>query len=127
MKKNHSTDLNPNTTISDEQLALCCIEAALDKKAEDPVILDLRGISTFTDYFVIVSGTSEPQIKAIANAIREKMREEHRTQPLSDDAYPSSPWIVIDYGSIIVHIFHERLRDLYDLESLWGDAKRLKV
>lgn len=127
MKKHHSTDPDLSATTSDEQLARCCVQAALDKKAEDPVILDLRGVSTVADYFVIVSGTSEPQIKAIAKAIREKMREEQEMQPLSDDAYPGSPWIVIDYGSIIVHIFHERLRELYDLESLWGDARRLKV
>ncbi len=117
----------PNAEASDEQLARCCVEAAFDKKAENPVVLDLRDISTFTDYFVIVSGTSEPQIKAIAGSIREKMRTEHGLQPLSDDAYPGSPWIVIDYGSIIVHVFHERLRGLYDLESLWGDAKQLAI
>ncbi len=117
----------PPAEASDEQLAHCCVEAALDKKAEHPVILDLRDISTFTDFFVIVSGTSEPQIKAIAGSIREKMRTEHGVQPLSDDAYPGSPWIVIDYGSVIVHVFHERLRGLYDLESLWGDAKRLVI
>ena len=112
---------------AEEVLALCCVEAALDKKAENPVVLDLREVSTFTDYFVIVSGTSEPQIKAIANSIRDKMRTEQGLQPFSDDSYPGSPWIVIDYGSVVVHIFHERLRALYDLESLWGDARRVML
>ena len=111
----------------EELLPRLCVEAALDKKAESPVILDLRGISTITDFFVIVSGTSEPQIKAIASSIREKIREEKGCAPFSDDAYPGSPWIVIDYGSVIVHVFHTRLRDVYDLESLWGDAKRIEV
>lgn len=112
---------------AEEALARCCVEAALDKKAEHPVVLDLRSISTFTDYFVIVSGTSEPQIKAIVSAIREKVRTEQGLQPFGDDAYPGSPWIVIDYGSVIVHVFHERLRERYDLESLWGDAQKISL
>lgn len=113
--------------MSDEQVAFLCLDAALDKKAENPIILDLRGISTFTDYFVIVSGSSEPQIKAIASSIREKIREEQNCSPISDDSYAGSPWIVLDYGGVIVHIFHTRLRELYDLESLWGDAPRMSL
>lgn len=127
MKKNTSTDLPLSKNNAEELLALLCLEAAADKKAEDPIILDLRGISTFTDYFVIVSGNSEPQIKAIASSIRETIREAHDRSPFSDDSYPGSPWIVLDYGSVIVHIFHNKLRKLYDLESLWGDAKQLNL
>jgi ribosome-associated protein len=127
LKKNLSTVLPRSEKNTEEQLALLCLEAAADKKAEDPVILDLRGISTFTDYFVIVSGNSEPQIKAIASSIREPIREKHDCSPFSDDSYPGSPWIVLDYGTVIVHIFHNKLRELYDLESLWGDAKRLDL
>ncbi len=112
----------------DPELALAefCVEAALDKKAETPLILDLRGISTFTDFFVIVSGSSEPQIKAIASCIRDRMRTEKGISPHADDAYPGSRWIVIDFGNIIVHIFHQELREVYDLESLWNDAKMVK-
>ncbi len=127
MKKNTSTDLPLTKNNAEEQLAFLCLEAAADKKAEDPMILDLRGISTFTDYFVIVTGNSEPQIKAIASSIRETIRTTHDRSPFSDDSYPGSPWIVLDYGGVIVHIFHNRLRKLYDLESLWGDAKRLDL
>ena len=116
-----------STRFTDEQVAFLCLEAAAEKKADSPVILDLRGISTFTDYFVIVSGNSEPQIKAIASSIREKIREKQDRAPLSDDAYPGSPWIVLDYGAVIVHVFHSRLRELYDLESLWEDAPRLLI
>jgi ribosome-associated protein len=110
----------------DPELALAefCVEAALDKKAEDPLILDLRGISTFTDFFVIVSASSEPQIKAIASCVRDRMRTEKGISPHADDAYPGSRWIVIDFGNIIVHIFHQELREVYDLESLWNDAKQ---
>lgn len=125
--KNTSLTAPEQTNTSEEELARLCVEAALDKKAEDPIILDLRGISTFTDFFVIVTGTSEPQIKAIAGSIREKIRVEKGFGPLSDDAYPGSPWIVIDYSGVIVHIFHQKLRDVYDLESLWGDAKKITI
>lgn len=113
----------------DPELALAqfCLEAALDKKAENPVILDLRGISTFTDFFVIVSASSEPQIKAIASSVRDRMRKEKGMPPHADDAYPGSRWIVVDFGTIIVHIFHEELRAVYDLESLWNDAKKTKL
>lgn len=105
-----------------ENLAHFCLEAAFDKKAEDPVIIDLRGISTLTDFFVIVSAASEPQIKAIAGSIRDRMRKEKGIHPHADDAYPGSRWIVIDYGEFIVHIFHQELRKIYDLESLWNDG-----
>ncbi|HLB34244.1 MAG TPA: ribosome silencing factor [Chthoniobacterales bacterium] len=125
MKKTLSTSPLPSPVDTEEQLALCCVDAALDKKAEDPVILDLRGISSFTDFFVVLTGTSEPQIKAIAGSIRDRMRKEHGLHPLSDDAYPGSQWIVVDYGSVVVHVFHNTLRGVYDLESLWGDARRV--
>lgn len=125
LKNTTSTVSKDNSAVEEEALARLCVEAALDKKAENPVILDLRGISTLTDFFVIVSANSEPQIKAIASSIRQKVREEKNLGPLADDAYPGSSWIVLDYGSVIIHIFHEKLRDLYDLESLWGDAKRI--
>lgn len=126
MKKNLSINVDISEPHSeDPSVALLCLEAAADKKAENPVILDLRGISTFTDYFVIVSANSEPQIKAIATSIREKIRQAEDRAPFSDDSYPGSPWIVLDYGSVIVHIFHNKLRELYDLESLWSDAKKV--
>ena len=127
LKKNLSTDVDSSEKNSHEQLPFLCLEAAADKKAENPIILDLRGLSTFTDYFVIVSGNSEPQIKAIASSIREKIRETHNRSPFSDDSYAGSPWVVLDYGSVIVHIFHDKLRKLYDLESLWGDAPALSM
>lgn len=110
-----------------EALARTCAAAALDKKAEDTVVLDLQGISTFTDYFVICSGTSEPQLKAIATAIREQVRESLGRKPLSEDGYPASQWIILDYGEVIVHLFHSEKRVFYGLETLWSDAHRLAV
>jgi len=111
----------------EESLVRLCAEGAFDKKAEDVVVLDMRGISSFTDFFLIVSGTSEPQLKAIAGSIREKVREATGLRPIAEDGFPVSQWVIIDYGSVIIHIFHKERRDLYALESLWGDAPRLEI
>ena len=111
----------------EESLARLCAEGALDKKAENVVILDMRGISSFTDFFVIASGTSEPQLKAIAGSIREKVREATGLRPTAEDGFPVSQWVIIDYGSVIVHIFHAEKREIYALESLWNDARRIEV
>jgi ribosome-associated protein len=95
------------------------------QKANDVVILDVRKISTVTDYFMICSGGSEPHLKAIADAIDRKLRDAGvRTK--HHDGYPQSRWVVMDYGDVMIHIFHPDLREHYDLEHLWGDGKRVK-
>jgi ribosome-associated protein len=110
-----------------ETLARLCASAAGDKKAEDIVVLDMQGISTFTDFFVICSGTSEPQLKAIATAIREQVRDTLGRKPLSEDGFPASQWVVLDYGAVIVHLFLAAKREYYGLETLWRDAPRLDL
>ncbi|HEY5751605.1 MAG TPA: ribosome silencing factor [Chthoniobacterales bacterium] len=110
-----------------EQLARASARLAADKKAEDIVVLDLGGISTFTDYFVICSGTSEPHLKAIVSGIREGIREETGLSPIAVDGYPASQWVIIDYAQVIVHVFHTDKREFYDLETLWNDAPRLEL
>ena len=99
----------------------------MDKKAEDLAILDLRGISNFTDFFVICSGTSEPHLKAIASGIEDGLKLDDKVSPNAVDGYPMSQWIVIDYADVVVHVFHEQKRAFYSLEDLWSDAPRLKV
>jgi ribosome-associated protein len=110
-----------------EIIARACAAAAADKKAEDLVLLDLRGVSGFTDFFLICSGSSEPQLKAIASAMRERVREECGKRPLAEDGYPSSQWVVLDFGGVICHLFHGDKRGFYDLENLWSDAKRVPL
>ncbi len=112
---------------SEESLARLCADGALDKKAENVVILDMRGISSFTDFFVIVSGTSDPQLKAIASSIRGRVRDVTGLRPIAEDGFPGSQWVIIDYGSVIIHVFHEEKRDVYALESLWSDARRINI
>ena len=89
------------------------------------MILDLQGISTFTDFFVICSGTSEPHLKAIAGEIETRLKTDHDMRPVSIDGFPASQWIVLDYMQVIVHVFHRDKREFYSLEDLWGDAARL--
>jgi ribosome-associated protein len=91
------------------------------------VVLDLREISTFTDFFVICSGTSEPHLKAIAGEIETRLREDHGVRPAAIDGFPTSHWIVLDYLQVIVHVFHQEKRDFYSLEDLWSDAPRLMI
>jgi ribosome-associated protein len=86
----------------------------------------LRAISTFTDFFVICSATSEPQLKAVANEIETRLREDHSIRPVAIDGFPASQWIVLDYLQVVVHVFHRDKRAFYSLEDLWGDAPSLQ-
>ena len=110
--------------MTSEELATLCAGAASDKKAENILALDLRGISTFTEFFLICSGTSEPHLKAIASGIEDSLRLGHDRRPVAVDGYPLSQWLVMDYGDVVVHIFHQSKRDFYSLEDLWSDAPR---
>lgn len=102
-----------------------CAEAAEEKHAENLVILDVTDITDFTQYFMIASGTSDRQVQAIADGIREKMKE-HKILPVGVEGYDEGKWILMDYDDIIIHIFYEPVRELYDLERLWHDAKKVR-
>ena len=91
------------------------------------MVLDLQGISTFTDFFVICSGTSEPHLKAVAGEIEGRLKADYGLRPASIDGFPASQWIVLDYMQVIVHVFHREKREFYSLEDLWGDAPRLPL
>lgn len=108
-----------------KKLALLCRKLAENKKAENIVILDVRKVSSVTDYFVIVSGTSEPHLRAIVNEISDKLRQEHHLRPRAVDGEIRDPWQVLDFFDVIVHAMRKDVREKYDLESLWGDAPRV--
>lgn len=110
-----------------KKLALLCRTLADNKKAENAVILDVRQLSSVTDYFVIVSGTSEPHLRAIAGEIMDKIRDEHDIRPRAVDGDGRAAWQVLDYFDVIVHIMRADTRERYDLESLWGDAPRVRA
>jgi ribosome-associated protein len=99
-------------------------ELALERKAQDVVILDLRGISSATDYFVLASGTSDIQVKAIAEHVLEEGKKEG-SRPEHVEGMSTGRWILLDYVDCVVHVLHPEARDFYQLERLWGDAPRL--
>jgi ribosome-associated protein len=111
----------------DIQLAKLCTELAVDKKAVNPVILDLSELNGPASYFLICSGESDPQLKAIADSIITGLREKLGTRALAADGRNTSQWIVLDYGSLLVHIMHEEKRAFYNLEKLWRDAKTIAL
>jgi ribosome-associated protein len=112
--------------IHGQELAQTVASLAWQKKAEEIVILDLRGLSNFTDYFVICSGTSKPHLKAIRTEVKTRLREDSSVSARSVDGEPESQWMVLDYGDVIVHIFHRSRRDFFALEDLWSDAPRIE-
>ena len=95
--------------------------AALDKKAVDAVILDVQGVSTVTDYFVVCSGKSTTHLRTITDAIREDLRDAG-ARLLHAEGVPESGWVLLDYGDVLMHVFLEDTRMYYALERLWGDA-----
>ena len=108
------------------KLALLCRELADDKKAENIVILDVRKISSVTDYFVVASGTSDPHLRAIVEEISQTLRDDHDLTPSGRDGTIHAAWVVLDYFDVIVHIMRSDIRERYDLEGLWNDAVRVK-
>src|SRR5580692_4404941 len=108
-----------------KKLALLCRELADNRKAENIVVLDVKEISSVTDYFVIASGTSEPHLRAIMDEVDGTLREDHDLRPRAVDGSLKTAWIVLDYFDVIVHIMRADVRAHYDLEGLWGDAPRV--
>jgi ribosome silencing factor RsfS/YbeB/iojap len=110
-----------------KKLARLCREYADNKKAEKIVVLDVRKLSSVTDYFVIASGTSEPHLRAIIDEITDKLREAQHVRPRAVDGTARTAWVVLDYFDVIVHVMRADARERYDLESLWGDAPQVRT
>ena len=102
------------------------VRAALDKKASDVVLLDLRNTPAFTDFFVLCSGQSTRQVKAIADAVEDALRVS-KVRPAHIEGYDRAEWVLMDYFTFIVHVFTPQTRAFYSLERLWGDAERIEV
>ena len=109
-----------------ERKARSAARAALDKRAADLVVLDVRGISSVTDYFLMCSGKSTTHVAAIADAIRAALKAEG-IRPLHAEGVAASGWILLDYGDVLAHVFLEDTRAYYALERLWGDAPAVPV
>jgi ribosome-associated protein len=109
-----------------KKLAQLCRDLADNKKAENIVVLDVRDVSSVTDYFVIASGSSEPHLRAIVDEITDGLRDKHDLRPFRKDGSLQGAWVVLDFFDVIVHVMRADARERYDLEGLWGDAARVK-
>ena len=109
-----------------EHKAQRAARAAIDKKAIDLVVLDVQGLSSVADYFLVCSGRSTPHVKSISDAIREELKDEG-SRPLHAEGQAESGWLLLDYGDVLMHVFLEDTRAYYALERLWGDAPLLPV
>lgn len=101
-------------------------EAAMERNARDGVVLDLRGLSDATDYFLVASGESDTHTRSIAENVRERL-EEHGETPAGVEGREAGRWILLDYIDIVVHVFLPRVREYYQLERLWGDAPKARI
>lgn len=103
-------DLDPEVKLA--------IQCASDKKAYDLVALDLRGIASFTEFFIIATGANQRQVQAIADEIKEQLKEQLNSRPVRIEGYASGEWVLVDYGDFIVHVFNKEAREFYDLARL---------
>jgi ribosome-associated protein len=102
--------------------ALLAADYALDKKALNLRILEVKGLSSLTDYLLIASGRSDRQVQAIAEGVRLGLKQDHDTLPLAVEGMNEGRWVLLDYGDVMVHVFQEPVRDFYDLDGLWSEA-----
>ena len=108
------------------ELAMICARAAIDSKAEELVILDVKGISSFTDYFVIMNGRSTRHVQGLAECIEKEMRAK-RANTANAEGFEEGMWVLLDFDDVVVHIFYHEQRKFYDLESLWHDARPISI
>ncbi len=116
----------PSPTVPGPQLLRAAAEAAASKKAADLVGLDLSDLDGVADFFLICSGASEPQVKAIAEAVEEKLKA-IGARPWHVEGREGRRWVLLDYVDLVVHVFHEKTREYYLLERLWGDARSVDL
>jgi ribosome-associated protein len=117
---------NKHHAKSSLEIAKLSAQAALDKKAEDLIVLDVSGISSFADYFVIMSGRSTRHVQGLAEAVESKLRTK-RMSNANTEGLKEGLWVLLDYDDVIVHIFYKETRGFYDLEGLWHDAPKVEV
>jgi len=102
------------------------VQAAMGRKARDLLLLDVRGLTTLADVFMLCTGRSNRQVSAIADHIRRFLKD-HGIRPLYVEGMKEGHWVLLDYGQVVIHVFYEPVRQFYDLESLWADARRLSI
>jgi ribosome-associated protein len=106
---------------------MVAMEAALEKKALEPVLLDVTGESTYTDYILVLSGSSDRHVQAVADAVLETLKKTRGKAPIGVEGRRDGHWSLLDFGELVVHVFYHPVRDFYDLEGLWIDAPRVPI
>ena len=106
---------------------MAAMEAALDKKALEPVLLDVSEQSTYTDYILVLSGRSDRHVQAVADAVADVLKKQRGVMPLGVEGNRDGQWALLDFGDLVVHVFYHPMRDFYDLEGLWIDAPRVAI
>ena len=125
-ESNVRSDAQPADAEGLDERVLAALHAASEKKALEPVLLDLREIASFTDYFVIVSGANERQVQAISDEVYESLKRLGHSSARVE-GYKTAEWILLDYGDFVVHVFEQKARKFYDLERLWRESKRVEL
>lgn len=120
-KTDFSSD-NPKKSTDLQSLIDAIVEGLLEKKAKDIRILDVRGLTTLTDVFIVSHGSSETQIRALANSVTEKVKEKLSESVWKQEGMDAKRWIILDYVNIVVHIFNKEKREYYGIERMWNDA-----
>ncbi len=113
-------------SVLDERVKLA-LHCADEKKGIGITVLDLRDITSFTEFFVIVSGLNTRQVQAISDEIDEQLKKQLKAKPYRIEGYSSAEWILLDYGDFVIHVFENKARDVYDLERLWRDSKKVEL
>lgn len=113
--------------LESKQRAILCAAYALEKKAFDVRILEVRGLSSLTDYLLLASGRSDRQVQAVAESVRLGLKKDHAILPLAVEGMNEGRWVLIDYGDVMVHIFQQPVREFYDLDGLWSEAAEISV
>ena len=108
-------------------MAHCAVEYALDKKGTNLTLIDVRELSSLTDFLLLVSGRSDRQVQAIAENIRTEFKHKKDIQPLAIEGMDQGRWVLLDYGEVMVHVFQQPVREFYDLEGLWSEAPEVEL
>jgi len=118
---------SPRKSTDLESLTDAIVEGLLEKKAKDIRVLDVRGLTTLTDVFVVCHGSSETQIRALANSVNEKVKEKLSESVWKQEGMDARRWIILDYVNVVVHIFNQEKREYYGIERMWNDAKITEI
>ena len=113
--------------LNSEALARCVADVALERKARDVVVIDVRGRTSYADFLVVASGTSDRHVQSVAELVTTTLKKDHGVSPLGQEGLKEGQWALIDLGDVVLHVFHPFTREVYSLEALWSEAPRLRL